>query len=79
MLATSDDNPLAAAVEQGVTEQNPNATLEFGETAVGMAEAPKEDEDIPEYFNPDDPSDGVSILDRFDVTSTNLTTENGTG
>ena len=34
-LSISDNNPLEAAVAEGVKQQSPNATLEFGETAIG--------------------------------------------
>ena len=92
-LSISDNNPLEAAVAEGVKQQSPNATLEFGETAIGnekkitktsfknilgMADPPKTDEDLPDFFNPNDPEEGENILMKFGINETLLETNNST-
>ena len=43
-----------------------------------MADPPKTDEDLPDFFNPNDPEEGENILMKFGINETLLETNNST-
>ena len=60
-LAADPSNPVGGATVDAIKDDDPSATV--GEMAVGYAEPPKTSEDLPQWFDPENPV-GESIIQQ---------------
>ena len=67
-LSAQDDDPLGESVKTGVQEVNPEAEVSVAKAAVGMAEPIKEKEDMPEWFDEENPTgENGTITAKFGI------------
>ena len=55
-ISADESDPLGNSVKDGVLAQNPDAEIEVEKAVVGMAEKPKTEDDLPDWFDEDNPT-----------------------
>ena len=76
-LSASQDDPLGDAVKTGVQEENPEAELEVAKAAIGMAEKIKEEDSIPDWFDPENPTgENGTIMAKLGIEDAAVQNEN---
>ena len=76
-LSAQDDDPLGESVKTGVQEVNPEAEVSVAKAAVGMAEPIKEKDDMPEWFDEENPTgENGTIMAKLGIEDAAVQNEN---
>ena len=67
-ITADESNPLANSVKEGILAKNPDADVTVEKAVVGMAEKPKTEDDLPEWFDEENPTgENGTITAKFGI------------
>ena len=67
-ISADETNPLANSVREGILAKNPDAEVTVEKAVVGMAEKPKTEDDLPAWFDEENPTgENGTITAMFDI------------
>ena len=78
-LSADESDPLGNSVKDSVLAQNPDAEIEVEKAVVGMAERPKTEDDLPDWFDEDNPTgENGTIIAQFGIDESEIMGSNET-